>query len=80
MIERALIECLSLAAPRLVPGDALVRHARETVFPLPSSTEIETARERLEALRYLVSVRDEVTGKLRYGLTDSGKAWLADHR
>ena len=78
-IEHALLDGLALAAPHTVLPFALSWHVKERVIPVPSVTEITAVRERLEAAGYLVSIRDGATAKLRYAITDAGRAWLASN-
>lgn len=60
----------------LTPAVTLRNAVRFVVLPQPSYAEIDTAIDRLEELKYITLVTNELKGK-RYSITDAGRAALA---
>lgn len=80
-LERAILQVLGLAAPRLVLPQVLVNHVRDAVIPAPTPGETAEKLAQMEAAGLIVSVRDTIDQRtIRYGATDAGRAWLLSNQ
>lgn len=61
----------------LIREDQLRTDLRATVTPAPTGSEISTALNTIEKHQWAVSVRDGITGDIRWRITDAGRAELA---
>ncbi len=61
----------------LIREDQLRTDLRATVTPAPTGSEISTALNTIEKHQWAVSVRDAITGDIRWRITDAGRAELA---
>lgn len=61
----------------LTPETQLRTDLFQVVAPPPTKSEVDAALNRMEDRGWAVSVRDEITGVVRWRITDAGKAELA---
>lgn len=60
----------------LQPDDAVIANARLSVVPSPTRVEIEDALTDLEQSSYIIGVRNELSGKRKWRITDAGRLAL----
>lgn len=76
-LQLALLQFLRAAGDLLTTETQLRNDARLAVTPVPTGTEISEALNDLERRGYAVAVRDDLTGAVRWQITDLGRAQLA---
>ena len=64
----------------LVREEQLRIDLRATVSPAPTGTEISTALNTCERSQWAVSIRDGITGEIRWRITPAGEAELASRQ
>ena len=72
------LRVLREAGENLTPEDTLRVDLRSMISPPPLGAEVSAALHQIETRRLGVAVRDELTGAVRWKITDSGRAALAE--
>lgn len=73
-----LLLILRRAGTLMTPEPTLRVDLRLVVSPAPSGTEISEAIDKCERNGWVISVRDDMTGELKWRITDAGRALLAE--
>jgi hypothetical protein len=76
-LDLALLRILRAAGELLTPEPQLRCDLRLTYSPPPTGLEISDALNRAEDAGWAVSVRDPVTGQVRWQVTDLGRVQLS---
>lgn len=76
-LDLSLLRILRAAGELLTPEQQLRCDLRLTVSPPPTGLEIGEALNRAEDAGWAVSVRDPVTGQVRWQATDLGRVQLS---
>ena len=61
----------------LVREEQIRLYLRATVSPAPTGTEVSQALNTIERAQWAVSIRDEITGDIKWRITEAGKAEAA---
>jgi hypothetical protein len=77
-ITPQLLVQLKAAGGLLVPEPALRVQLRIALSPAPTGTEISDALNQCESKGWILSMRDEMSTELKWRITDSGRAVLAE--
>lgn len=77
-ITPQLLTQLKAAGGLLVPEPALRIQLRLSISPAPTGAEISDALNQCESKQWILSVRDEVTGDVKWKITDAGRGVLAE--
>lgn len=72
-----ILEFLRAAGDMLTPESQLRTDVRLSVAPPPTGSEISESLNMLEKEGWAVSMRDKLTGQIRWTITDEGRAQLA---
>lgn len=73
-----ILQMLRQVGDLLVPERQIRTDLRLSVSPAPTGTEMSTAFHQLEWHQLAVSVRDTITGEVKWKITDAGRAALAE--
>lgn len=73
-----ILQMLRQVGDLLVPERQIRTELRLSVSPAPTGSEMSTALHQVEASQLAVSVRDSLTGDVRWKITDAGRAALAE--
>jgi len=73
-----ILHVLDDVSPRMMPEPALLIHVQS--LQAVTQTEIKAELEKLESKSWVVGIHDELEGIIRWKITTSGKAVLAEHR
>lgn len=77
-LRRALLTVLAnVPAGYLLPSQLVQSGAARVVIPEPTATEFESELRAADSARLIVGVVGEEA--TRWKITDSGRAWLAEH-
>lgn len=76
----AILLLLRAGGEHLTPEEQIRTDLRLSVQPVPGSVEVSEALAQLEARGLAVSLRDELTGQVKWQITDEGRAQLASRR
>lgn len=74
-----ILRCLARCGGMLVPEPTLLNEVRLFSAPPPMATEFFSSLHELEASRLVVSVKPELGGPIKWGITDAGRAKLAEY-
>lgn len=77
-INPQLLVLLRRAGQFLTPEPTLRVDLKLAVSPTPSGTDISEAIDQCERKGWIISVRDDMTGELKWRITDAGRASLAE--
>lgn len=69
---------LRQAGELLTPETQLRTDLRVLVTPVPSGVDVSEAFNRIESEKWALSVRDTVTGIVKWKITDAGRVILAE--
>jgi DNA-binding MarR family transcriptional regulator len=75
-IARAILVVLDQVRPNLMPERALLLDVSAQGISI-TPTELHHELDRIEALRFILSVRNTLDQSVRYTITDTGRAALA---
>ena len=75
--ELHILRLLRAAGDLLTPEAKIRSDLRLGVTPPPRHSEVSEAFDRLETAGLAISVRDQLTGAVRWQATDGGRAALA---
>lgn len=73
----AILQILRAGGDHLTPEDQIRTDIRLSRQPIPGSIEVSEAFAALEERQLAVSLRDTLTGQVKWQITDEGRAALA---
>jgi hypothetical protein len=76
-LQLTALKYLRVGGDLLTPETQLRDDLRLAVSPAPTGVEISEALNHIESSGWAVSVRDELTGAVRWQITDLGRVQLA---
>lgn len=78
-IRLAILRDLAHVPAGLLRRDEDIRcRVQLQIVPAPSRAEIETELKELDALRLITGISNNITGEMRWRITDAGKAELSN--
>lgn len=75
-IELTILKFLRAAGDLLTPETQIRDDVRLVVAPAPTGLEVSESLNRIESDGWAVSIRDQVTGIVRWQITDLGRVQL----
>ena len=77
-LELHILRLLAAAKGMLTPEITIRMDLRQAVVPSPTLTDINAAFRLIEERNLAVQVRDELGDRVRWRITDQGRAELAE--
>ena len=76
----SILVILRAGGDHLTPAEQIRMDLRLSVQPVPGSVEVSEALDQLADKGLAVSLRDSITGQVKWQITDDGRAQLASRR
>jgi hypothetical protein len=76
-INVEILKSLDQLSGLMEPQDSLLTTLRLSIQPVVLESEFSGALGELEAGHYIVSIREPLSGLVKWGITDKGRGFLA---